>query len=313
MEGISLIRRNWPVKLGALVLGLALWMHVKTNQSYDRILQVPLDVSEVSDRFVVANETPDFVNVRVHGSGKDLLFLEGQGRLELKLDVNQREILTVEPRRQDIKGIGAGNAVEVVRIESPRSLVLDFDYLDTREVQVFPRVAIKLAPGFTQVGDVACSPLNVRVSGPRRYVRDVTSVVTDSVRMTDVDGDVDMQVTVKPPDGIGMVVTPQRVRVQATVQPLLERRLEEVPIEIIRAPRGVDASTAPETVTVDLIGGSGVVSDVTLADVSVTLNYRARYEVGLDDIPLEVEVPENVELVRVIPPTASLVIRERRR
>ena len=310
MNILSTVKRNWFIKLGALVVGLALWAHVKTNQSYDRVIALPLMITEQSGRFVVANEIPDEVAVRIHGTGKDLLFFTGRGRVELSADISTRQVVTLEPQLTDIRGISPSDPVELVSIEEPASVLADLDYLDSRQVEVRGRVDLEIRPGYTVVGPVQIDPAVTHVRGPRRFVREVVSVLTDSVFLSDVYEDVDIDVPCVLPQGVSIQMNPGHVRIRAEVQPLLERRFEDVPVAVRRLPRRTEVRTVPETVTVDVVGGAEVVRALTPGQIHVELDYRKRYELGLDDLPLEARLPENIRLVRMLPQNASLVVRQ---
>jgi len=306
------LRKNWPLKLGSLIVGLVLWAHVKTDQRYQRVVSFPLIVNEASGRFVVANEIPDDVSVRLAASGKDLLFQRPRGRVVLRPRVSQPETITYELSVDNIEGMDESENVQVIDIESPRSLVLDFDYLDTREVPVTPRVGLDLRPGYAVVGHVETVPRTVRIAGPRRYVQDMQAVETDSVVLGNVQASVATRVGLDLPPQWHLTATPNEVAVHAEVQALLERRLKDVPIVITHQPPEVDVQAVPQAVTVDLIGGAELVDGLTLGDVRVQLDYRERFEKGLDDLPLDVKLPADVRLVRVTPSTASLVIKDPR-
>jgi len=305
------LRSNWPLKLASLLVGLTLWMHVKTDQTYERVISLPLQVTEPSGRFVVANDIPAYVEVRVMGSGKDLLFRTHHGRVVIKQRVTQREAITVDLSPDYIEGIDPSSGFEVLGIESPRSILLDFDYFDTREVPVISRVGINLRPGYTVVGKIRTDPRTVRVGGPRRYVRDVESVATDSLVLSDVANDIARSVSVELPEDQHLTSTPKDVTVRADVQVLLERRLTDIPVKITHVPRGVRVRAMPATVSVDMIGGDQVVSAVSPQTCTVELDYRQRFEKGLDDLPLSATLPPYVRLVRLNPEVVSLVVERR--
>lgn len=301
------LRSHWPIKFGAIIVGVILWLHVKTDQTYERVVSLPLHVTETG-RFVVANELPATVGVRIMGTGKDLLFRKHHGRVVVKPRVSGREPITVDLSTDQIEGIDEASGFAVVEIVSPQSILLDFDYFDTREVPVVPRVGIKPRPGYTVVGRVTSEPRGVRVSGPRRYVREVESLPTDSLVVTDVAGPVEQVVGFEMPESRNLAATPDQVTVRAKVQVLLERRFADVPVVLTHVPRGVRVQVVPERVTVDVIGGDEVVGAMSDESVTVELDYRQRFRKGLDDLALTATLPEHVRLVRMDPTSASIIV-----
>jgi hypothetical protein len=304
------LRSNLSLKLGALVVGLVLWLHVKTDQTYESVISVPFQVAEASGRFIVANDVPSTVEIRIAGSGKNLLFRRHHARVLVRPYLTQREAITVDLSSDQIEGIEPNSGFEVIGVESPRSVLLDFDYFDTREVPVIPRVGITTRPGYSVVGRPHTEPKTVRLGGPRRYVRELESVDTDSITLVDVASDVNQSVAVAAPEGKHLEPSPDHVAVRAEVQVLLERRFSDVPVTISHVPRGVRAEVIPNTVAVDVTGGDQLVSSLSAKDFAVEVDYRQRFEKGLDDLPLAARLPKYVTLVRISPPTASLVVRQ---
>jgi YbbR domain-containing protein len=305
--------QNWSIKVGAFLIGVLLWAHVKTDQRYESVINLPLEVSESSGRYVVANEIPETVEILVRGTGKDLLFQPKHGRVVLRPRISRREAVTVDISLENIEGIDVVNDIELLGVESPRSVVLDFDYLETREVDIISRVNIEVEPGYTVVGDPLLSPATVRIGGPRQYVRQISSVTTDSVTLQGITNDVSLTVPISLRQDWNLTSTPEDVTVAADVQVLLERRMRDVPVSVARVPRGVEARAVPGTVTIDLVGGADAVSSLDAAGIRAVIDYRLRFSQGLDDLPIEVVLPEHVRLVRAIPDKASLVVSERSR
>ncbi len=308
MFNLRRLQNNLALKLGALAIALLLWSHVKTDRKYETVVEFPFIVSEASGRFVVANELPEAIDVKVAGVGKDLMFRDHHGRVVLRPRVSRREAITVDVNLQNIEGVDPSDGIEPISIEAPRSVVLDFDYLDTREVAVTPRIDVQLEPGYTLVGQMTVDPVKVRIGGPRRYVRETDSVATDSVTLRGVKRGFTQTVPLHPTQGWNLTVTPDEVTVSADVQVLLERRFREVPVIVAHVPRGVTARAVPDIVAVDVVGGEKLVNELSEDDIRVTIDYRKRFEIGLDDLPIDVKVPDQIRLLHVSPPTASLLV-----
>ena len=170
MSLLEILRRNWPLKVASFIVGFTLWLHVKTDQTYERVVSLPLEIKEPSGRFVVSNEVPRTVQVRISGSGKQILVGLRHARVVLKPRVNRPESLTMDISTDDVQGLDPNHGIVVTNIEEPRSLLLDFDFLEMREAQVIPRVGIGVKPGYTVVGDVRVDPPIVRLGGPRNVI-----------------------------------------------------------------------------------------------------------------------------------------------
>ena len=67
--------QNFWFKLVAVVMALLLWFHVATDKMYDHTDSFPLEILNVPDPLILAEELPHQVSVTIRGKGKDLLKL----------------------------------------------------------------------------------------------------------------------------------------------------------------------------------------------------------------------------------------------
>jgi len=311
MSLLEVLRRNWPLKVASFIVGFTLWLHVKTDQTYERVVSLPLEIREPSGRFVVSNDVPRTVQVRISGSGKQILVGLRHARVVLKPRVNRPEALTLDISTDDVQGLDPNRGIVVTNIEEPRSVLLDFDFLEMREAQVIPRVGIGVKPGYTVVGDVRVDPPKVRLGGPRNVIGSIRTVLTDSVVLSDVSSDVGELVTLELPREMGLVASPETVRVRATVQALAERRFSDIPVVVTNLPKRVNLIANPAVVAVDLTGGEHVLENVSADQISAEVDYQQSAQGGGADLPVKVSVPPGVRVKQITPEIVRLVPGQR--
>ncbi len=213
----SMLFDNLGIKFVALLLALALYLHVYTERPATMIVAFPLEITDLADSLSLTGGAPEPVRAELRGTGKQLI------RLRL-----------TEPRiKVSLAGVRAGHyertvvaddlpllhdeALEVQRLISPRVVSLDIDARMRRRVPVVARVAGVPRPGWAWNGAVTAQPTNVLIEGPRRTVARI-----DTVRLIplQIDGRVDTLSAEVGPDSLPRwcTIDPAKVRVAVALQ-----------------------------------------------------------------------------------------------
>ncbi|MFO7769002.1 MAG: CdaR family protein [bacterium] len=295
------LTKNLGLKAGSLIVAFLLWFHIATEGAgYERVLEIPLQVSGVPEGMVVSREVPGSVLVRFRGQGKRLLTLPWR---EARLVVDASGIRVMDSRVLDVGSILYDEspelqAVEVVR---PQMVTIELDRLAEREVPVDIRVRVRPDPGHTLVGRMRAVPGSVRVSGPATEVRALSSIPTDSLSLSRVREPVEREVPLSIPDIHNVEVDPPRVTVTGDVQQLGERTFQEVPVRV-RGPKEGRYLAQPRTATVTVSGGSRLLEDLTKEQVRLILDVGSEPPDGLTPVEPTVELPPGLTLLRLDPP-----------
>jgi len=64
---MSILTRNWQLKLAALGLAIALWAFVMTSEKADLVVVAPVQLESAPAGLKVVGEQPESVDVQVHG------------------------------------------------------------------------------------------------------------------------------------------------------------------------------------------------------------------------------------------------------
>jgi YbbR domain-containing protein len=70
---IVIITRHWEIKLLALIFSAGLWVFVMTSEKINAVLSLPLELESLPPGLVVKDESPDTVEVQLHGLRAALL------------------------------------------------------------------------------------------------------------------------------------------------------------------------------------------------------------------------------------------------
>ena len=273
---------SWGIRIGALVLSFALWLHAVTEKYYDKEIAVRLRVEVpplgegAEGDMVLASAVPPTVRVLTTGLGKDLLLELDDDSFILRLRAEGRNRIhrltpsQITKRATDLD-------VEIKEILEPKEIEIALEPRMERDVPVRVQAKLEVAAAHVQVTPLQADPVLVRVIGPQQQVAALRYVETDSLVLQDITEDVDVEQALQHPERTQLAFVPGAVRVRAAVQMLAEDDLTGVPIAVRHASEA-RLRTEPATAQVKVRGGVSVIAGLDpTRDIELYVDY-AEYQ-----------------------------------
>lgn len=295
------LTRNAALRVIAVALAIGLWLFVNTGQHEAQTsLVVPVSYRRLPPGLMIVNQHPDFVEVLVSGP-RTLLSLLDPGRLELRLDLTGvapgQASFRISPEMFNVP-----RQTGVTRV-SPSQIVLDIDRLLTRQVRVHLNVVGATAKGY-KVAEVSLKPAAVTVTGPARDVSRMEAIESEPFDLKGasepVEGDADLVI---PPGPIKVSEGQVMARV-AFEEVMGEREFRTVDVQV-RDPQGkYRLYTRHVAVTIH-----GPVLKLDRLSLGGMVYVEARdAEPGLHELPLQADLPDNMQVLRYSPDKVRLRI-----
>jgi hypothetical protein len=201
------------LKATALVLAVMLWVLVSAREPTEGLVRVR--VTPVLDSSLVLRDGPPELRALVAGRAADLVKLYANPlvvRRTVGGDVPDTLVLDVAPSDVHIPA-ELSNAVRVLDVQ-PRSVTLRFETKVTREVPILNdgHIVVRTDSGLAMADEVRFEPREVRVTGPRRAVRQLRGIHPFSLAIRA--GDTLPHVADLDTTGTGVRVQPMHVKVQ---------------------------------------------------------------------------------------------------
>jgi YbbR domain-containing protein len=274
---------NWPLKLLALFLALAIWLSVTGETRILQDLRVPLDVQVGEDR-ILASEPPTTVTVRLRGPETSIRRLDAL-RLTLTLDLRQmspgeRE---VQLTPANLRGVPSG--VEVTLIDPSRiNFVLERRL--RRELPVAPDLIGEPDAGYG-LYHAAVRPPVLQVEGPESEVQSLERLRTSPIRLDGHTTTFVQYVPVVPDRPHVGIVGNAAVEVSVTIDTRpVEKTFDGVPVVLGTARRG--ATVTPSSVSVTLAGPATLLDRLSASQLRAVADQPAPGEPGR--APLRVDL-----------------------
>ncbi len=307
-------------KLAAVGLAIILWFFSISNSQFEANAEFPIEIRNIREGKALSEETPQTATLRFKGTGRALvklyLFLPFfKSKLVLDLERVQKrhvfyldEYLRNSPQRISIPIPGILESLEFIEVVRPDSIQIVLSDYKEKRVPVRSQVTVDIASGYTQVGDIVITPPQVLVKGAVEAVDRVNEVLT-SRRTYNASEPFEITVGLWDPDaGKGLAIEPLNVTMNFDVQMIGERRLTEVPVNIINTPENLNVILSPSTVSLTVTGGVNYLSGLDENAVEVFVDYQTQWSpesllveplVQLDKDLLEYRdlVPKQLEII----------------
>jgi len=298
--------KNLPLRLLSLAIATGLWIFVNAGQrnSFDE-LNIPVNYRRLPAGLVIVNRPADFVKIQVNGP-RTLLSLLDPERLTVRLD---------------LAGLGPGQASykinpsmfnvprqTTVTNVSPSEVILDVDRVVQRDIPVHVDVDGRPASGY-EVASSEAKPSSVMAIGPSRYVNTLGQIPTEPVDITGVNADVDRRVDLENPNP-AVALTASRVDAKVHVgEKVSDREFRAVSVEV----RDSDYkfNVAPNRATVVVRGPMLKLQELDPNGIA----YVDAKELtpGSHEVPLQVDLPDGMQVVRSSPEKIRLRLYHERR
>jgi len=275
-------------KVLALILALAVYVHVYSGQERDMIYRVPLRLSPLPVGLSYTGEIPREVRIRIHAPGKDLLRLKTRRfHAEIKLDAAHAGTLQRPILGSDVKLPWAIRTATVEVLE-PQALELTIERTATANLPISVRTMGDLPEDRAIAAVPRVEPATVQASGPSSMLAAAESVQTEPIDLTDVRDKLEREVGLVTPRGLTLGA--ERVRVSLTVAEKRLRSTGPVKIELIQPQGFTGSKIGREFAAVLLSGPVASLDAIDLRTVRILAEVR-RTNPHTHRVPLRAVVP----------------------
>lgn len=178
----KLLTENWTLKLISLVFAILLWMFIMGERRLEVGFRVPLELQNIPQGLMVANEVPSLVDVRISGP-RTLLMKVSPNDISIVVDLTDlRPGLTTFKRLEE--RLNLPNGLRVTRL-SPSFIDLKLERIKEKKVPIQIELSGDPLSGF-QVESVRAVPARVTVAGAETELKGVSEVTTEEIDLTGV-------------------------------------------------------------------------------------------------------------------------------
>ncbi len=287
----------------ALLLALAAWMAVGSEERTETTMQMVLELNNVPKHLMVINEIPSQIEVRVQGPRSVIRELSTE-KLHKQIDLSgakpgtRTEILTPA-------GLNFPRGVVVTRIR-PNALSIELDQALIRRVEVHPVIKGSPAPGF-EVGEVVVSPKEALIRGPQREINHLKFINTIPIDISNLSSSVTKDIELDFQNLALTYLDSQPLIAKITIKPKLQTKTFN---NIVVIPFGSTGPLHldPSKVSITVRGPLTNLERLRAEDITARINIKS-LKTGFYEAKVAVSLPEGFEVVEISPEKVNVRIK----
>ncbi|MFC0604519.1 CdaR family protein [Winogradskyella pulchriflava] len=260
-----------------MVIAFVFLIFSKLSNDYKQNIKLNIAIANTEDEIMLHHDSLNNIEVYIEAKGFALVpFIFKTSKtivLDAKTDVITRPkhyIFDVQKHRFLIEG-QLGSSYKVLSV-LPDTLFLPYSKRALKYVPVVLKTDVNFASGYDIFNDYTLSIDSVKVVGSSEIVNEIQSVETNTLRLQEVNTDIDKNLSINVPQGIE--VYPNNVNVKAEVKRFTEGKTE-VPITIKNKPANIVLNYFPKTVTVSYYVDLDNYNKIETSDFRVECDYEA--------------------------------------
>ncbi|HKA17259.1 MAG TPA: CdaR family protein [Blastocatellia bacterium] len=296
------VLENTGLKVLALLITGVLWLSVASRPVSQVAMNGAIEFNLPESHAVSKYDT---LNARVYLEGpRDTLDALRAGQLTVTADMSDVEpgvrviALKVDPSRLPAN-------VRVKEIEPP-TITVTVERVVEKEVPVSPRWEGAPPSGY-ELMDWVITPPTVKIAGAESQMKELTRVSTETVRLTDKISSFAEKVAIDigSPNYTITEDSSRKVMLQATIEETRKVRvIENIPVAVSSAPSR--ARPIPRSVSVTLYGARSAIDEITISDVSVSVEYQPGSRTFTPIVTLSPTFVDRVAVRSIEPKTISI-------
>ena len=305
------IINNYKPLLTSFLLALLLWVAVATDKDYTTKLVVPFKISRVAPGYVLSEIPESKVVLEVSGKGRALFGLNFyNSSIDLELPEFKKSTVLHLNDYQKRFNIPRNMGIDIIEILEPKTISIKIDKFVQEKKPIRVHSDIKPMPGYV-LSMVELNTDSVFVSGPAKIVSNLKIMHTADIIKTEMKYPFHEESKLKNPNPGVVLIEPNNILIKFDIEQLVERTLYNIPIQLVGIPAYYKATAIPPNVSIRVKGSESHVTKLSATDLTAIFNYRNVYERGKTLYEVQIDAPEEIDLLTISPNTFRLQLRRR--
>ncbi|MCB0398120.1 MAG: hypothetical protein KDD26_00580 [Winogradskyella sp.] len=273
----------------------------KLSSDYNQLIKLKVKFTDLEEEIIIKDDTSNTIDAVVEAKGFALVpyIFENTKIITLNasedITIEQDELIFEVQKNSFILEEQLGDSYKI-RSLKPEVLHISYSKRATKYVPVNLKTNIDYATGFDIKGDFALSQDSVKIVGPIDRIKDITSVVTNELKLTEVNANIKESLNLVETEEVE--VFPKSINVEAEVKRFTEGKVE-VPLVIVNKPENVIINYFPKTVTVSYYVDLESFNSITPADFIIECDFNQINDSQTYFVPKVTKMPESIKRINI--------------
>ena len=304
-------RRNIHIVAAAILFGILVWLSVAMRDEYQVSVEAPLSIEDVPQDWAIKTPIPSTVQLRFRADGWRLAGLLLGPEIQLIFSYSSLESGNTAITSGDVADkIGLRTGIQLIAVK-PDSIRVAIDPIAMKRVAVEPDYLIAFRDGYGQVGNATVEPESVTISGAASIVEHILSWPTIQTTFDDVRVPVERDIPLESSSMYNLTFSTSAVRMKIDVQPIAEKVFSGLPVRVLSVPPTHEVILIPPKVEIVVRGGIEQLSQLTLSQFHVWIDYESIRTETTRTIETHVLAPEGAQIVRKRPARLEFIVRQK--
>ena len=301
------MNKKLNIFLASLIFSVILWGSISLSDIYYTNIDVKLTLTNFPDGYTTGSNIPEELKLRVKGEGWRLVSINVGPETEFRVSVGGDSgwhhinlYNSLESNRWLLSDVDIINLF-------PDSLNFFVEKIISKKLPVVSGLNLEFKPGYALATDIILKPDSVIVRGPRSYLKPMTEINTNDIKLKSLDSKTSAEIGLKKITGFEY--SSNVIDVILDVQRIVDKQFENIPVDVTDIPAGKEVVLLPNKISINLRGGIQILGKLKPEKFHAYVNYRILAKDTTGSIIPEIILPKNVSLQYSKPDRLRYVIR----
>lgn len=302
--------KRLPIFIFSLVFAFLVWVSVNLGNTFQTTLELPVTVENLQPTRAIASPIPEKIRIRIQGTGWQLINAMLSPNVHYTIDfqsIGRKD--TVFTYKRLSERINLPPHIHVFET-TPDTIYIALDQKITKKIPIQPRMNIAYRDGFGIVGPVRTQPESIAVTGARKLLNAIRSWPTDMISLNDINSPVGLNVVLVDTLAFEITRDVSSAKVLFDVQPIAEKTIDNIPLEVNQVPEYRSVILIPPTVSIIIRSGVNAIAPLTEKDFYAFIDYKSILLDTSGFVQPIILGPDNVKIVLQRPEKIQYVVRK---
>lgn len=302
------MKKNIPLIIISAVFAIILWGSITLSEEYYANVEIPLKLTDFSDKYAISTELPKLITIKLRGQGWKLFSVNVGKDVSYNVSVNNeignQQVALMDYLTDNRWVLSEMSVIDII----PEKVAFSIEEKLTKRVSIVPELIIDFKAGYGLAMPVKLEPDSVTITGPWSLVDSLSSVNTNIIKLSSLDKMISKTIDfVKLP---GTTFEKNFTTVHLDVQRIIDNQFDDIAVEILNVPPDRNVILLPNKVSFSVRGGIEILGKLDKDMFKAFVLYRDVVLDSLGSVIPRIELPENTELRFVKPERLRYVIKK---